>query len=54
MCERGGGMDAEVPARKWLALAAEREALRRMEDAARTEEEYRKVIDQAGQEKGHP
>jgi len=36
----------ETPARKWLSLAAEREALARMEAAARTEEDFNAVIKQ--------
>lgn len=30
-------MEQETSARKWLSRASQREALRRMEDAARTE-----------------
>ncbi|MDL2258162.1 sigma-70 family RNA polymerase sigma factor [Eubacteriales bacterium OttesenSCG-928-K08] len=36
----------ETPARKWLSLATEREALARMEDAARTVEQFEQVIEQ--------
>lgn len=39
-------MEQETPARKWLSLASEREALNRMEDAARTPEQFEKVIEQ--------
>ncbi|MDL2234631.1 hypothetical protein LJC07_00565 [Christensenellaceae bacterium OttesenSCG-928-L17] len=37
-------MEQESPARKQLARDAKREALRRLEDAARTMEEYRNVL----------
>ena len=51
----------ETPARKWLSLAAEREALTRMEDAAQTAEDFEAVIKQwdhldenrERQERGH-
>jgi len=39
-------MEQETPARKWLSLAAEREALTRMEDAARTVGQFEKVLEQ--------
>lgn len=39
-------MEYEAPARKWLSLATEREALTRMEDAARTVEQFEKVTEQ--------
>lgn len=39
-------MEQETSARKWLSRASQREALRRMEDAARTEEQFAEVIKQ--------